>query len=317
MKTPSSLPIHEVFTVAQAFERKLVTVAAVQIANRLGLNVPYEWWSSSSLLKSFEAAGFGWTQIPAPPEAVLADPSECRAHSRAVATALANTGLQSVIHGPGSMVAGSAGADRIFEGLLDYAAEAGARQVIYHARNCPDSPGSEDRLLAETRSLARLAARAESLGISIALENLAPLLAGPERLGHTPRVLRTLAQRISSPAVGLCIDVGHAYIAADLRHADVVDLVGPALDAAICFHAHDNFGARRSHATRPELDPMRLDLHLPPGRGDLPWDRLSPLIAEHDAPVLLEIHPPHRPDPSVLHEQTIDVMGARATQLAA
>ncbi|HEX2436029.1 MAG TPA: hypothetical protein VHI76_05180 [Solirubrobacterales bacterium] len=48
--------------------------------------------------------------------------------------------------------------------VLAYAAEIGASHVVYHAHALPDSPANEDLLLAETRSLARFAARAERLG---------------------------------------------------------------------------------------------------------------------------------------------------------
>jgi len=267
---------------------------------RLGLNVPQDWWPAAPLVKSFEAAGFGWAQVPSPPAEVLTVPRDCAAHARAAGAALDVTGLDVVVHGPSALLAGSAAADRVFEGLLAYTAEAGARQVVYHARNLPDAPASDDRLLAETRSLARHARLAERLGVTIAVENLAPVFPGPERLGHLPAALRTLVRRISSPALGLCLDLGHAHVVSELRRCDLEELVCPALDATVLFHAHDNFGARREARPAPELDPLRLDLHLPPGRGTLPWARLAPRLRAHHAPVVLEVHPPHRPSPAAL-----------------
>jgi sugar phosphate isomerase/epimerase len=285
-------------------------MAPQQLRNRLGLNVPHEWWPAAPLLKSFEAAGFGWTQVPAPPPEVLLSPRQCSRHGRSTGAALGTTGLRSVVHGPSRLRAGSKVADRVFEGLLSYAAEVGAAQVVYHARNLPDSPSSEDQQLAETRSLARLAVLAERLGLVIALENLAPVFPGPERLGHTPMVLRTLAHRISSPALGLCLDLGHAHIVADLRHADLTELVLPVLDSVTLFHVHDNLGARRAGAFPPELDPVRLDLHLPPGRGKLPWGRVAALLEAHVAPLLLEVHSPHRTPAADLHASTLRALGS-------
>lgn len=287
------------------------TVASDPLQTRLGLNVPYEWWPAGPLLKSFEAAGFGWTQVPAPPAALLAHPRDCSTHARAAGLAIATTSLEAVVHGPGGLLLGSPRADRAFEGLLAYAAEAGARQVVYHACDLPDTPGSEDLQLAETRSLARMALRAEALGVTIALENLAPVYPGPEALSHTPMTLRSLVRRVSSPAVGICLDLGHAHIVADLRHAGVEQLAEPALDAVTLFHLHDNLGARRGRGERAELDPLRLDLHLPPGRGLVPWERLGPLLRRHDAPLLLEVHPPYRQDPSLLFERTRALLGQR------
>jgi sugar phosphate isomerase/epimerase len=279
-----------------------------RLDQRLGLNVPHEWWPAGQLVKSFEAAGFGWTQAPSPPSSVLADPRLCATHAQALAAVLDTTTLNAVVHGPTDLVAGSRRSDRIFEGLLAYAADAGAEHVVYHARNFPDSPSSEDRALAETRSLARLAARAERLDVGIALENLAPVFPGPEMLGHTPLLLRSLAKRISSPAVGLCLDVGHAHIVADLRHASVADLLEPALDSAVLLHLHDNLGARRLHDPSPALDPLRLDLHLAPGRGNLPWRTLAPLLHRYPVPLILEVHPPHRGEASKLRDQAAGVL---------
>ncbi|MGZ5335986.1 MAG: TIM barrel protein, partial [Solirubrobacterales bacterium] len=138
------------------------------VEERLGLSIPYEWWPAAPLLKEFEAAGFRTVQIPSPPPSVLVDARHCARHAGAVREALDNTALLSVVHGPGSLRAGSIEGDTVFEGLLAYAAELGARHVVYHGASHPDAPSSEDALLAETRSLARLAERAERLDVTIA-----------------------------------------------------------------------------------------------------------------------------------------------------
>ena len=271
------------------------------LRGRLGLNVPEGWWPSAPRLKAFEAAGFSWTQVHSPPPAVLATPRLCTVHAATVAASLETTGLRTIVHGPNSLIAGSKRADWVFEGLLSWAAEIGAEQIVYHARSLPDAPTSESALLFETRSLARLAVRAERLGITIALENLAPVFPGLESLSADPMTLRSLVRRIDSEALGLCVDLGHAHIVADTRHTTVEQLVEPVLDLVSVFHVHDNLGARRSGERPAEIDPLRLDLHLPPGRGNLPWERVAPLVAAHDAPAVLEVHPPYRPLNAELH----------------
>jgi sugar phosphate isomerase/epimerase len=193
----------------------------------------------------------------------------------------------------------------------------GATRVVYHAANLPDEPASEDARLAETRSLAALATRAERLGVIIALENLAPVYPSPDSLSFTPMILRTMAKRISSPAVGLCLDIGHANIVAQLRRTDPLDLIEPALDRAVLFHLHDNLGARRDDPGSPELDPLRLDLHLPPGRGNVPWDRIAPLLARKaGAPLVLEVHPP-RPSAAHLYEAAVEAVAPPAVPAVA
>jgi sugar phosphate isomerase/epimerase len=275
------------------------------LEDRLGLNVPYEWWPAAPILKEIEAAGFGWVQVPSPPPAVLINPRLSSRHAAGLSEVLGTSGLHPILHGPGEVTAGNADGDRVIEGLLGYAAEIGAQRVVYHAANHPDEPASEDRLLAETRSLARLARHADRRGITIALENLAPVFPGPEALSFKPLLLRTMAKRISSPSVGLCLDLGHANVVAGLHGSDPIELIEPALDRTVLFHLHDNLGARRGREEAPELDPLRLDLHLAPGRGNVPWDRLAPLLAHRQAPLLLEVHPPHRPSPAHLFEAAV------------
>ncbi len=275
---------------------------------RLGLSIPYDWWPAAPILKEIEAAGFRFVQVPSPPPSVLASPRAATRHAAALSEALGTAGLRPVLHGPGSIRAGSPDGNLALEGLISYAALVGASLVVYHAANLPDEHASEDARLAETRALATLATRAERLGVVIALENLAPVYPSPDALSFTPLVLRTMAKRISSPAVGLCLDVGHANIVARLRRTEPLDLIEPVLDRVVLFHLHDNLGARRDDSGTPEIDPLRLDLHLPPGRGNVPWDRLAPLIARKGAaPLILEVHPP-RPAAAHLFEAAVNAV---------
>ena len=274
---------------------------AAVIEDRLGLNIPYEWWPASPLLKEIEASGFSWVQIPSPPGPILAEPRLCIRHAEAVGESLSTTGLRSILHAPTSLRAGEPRADRVLAGALSYAAECGAEQVVYHARGVIEGAGSAELLGAEQTSLTELAPLAERLGITIALENLAPVYPGPELLSAIPSSLRALAQRIDSPAVRLCLDVGHANVTAGLRRTSLRGLLEPALDMVGVFHLHDNLGARwRDAPERPELDPLRLDLHLAPGRGTLAWEEIGETLVGHRAPLLLEVHPPHRPAPGTL-----------------
>jgi sugar phosphate isomerase/epimerase len=273
--------------------------------DRLGLSIPYDWWPAAPILKEIEAAGFSFVQVPSPPSSVLEHPRDAHVHAAALADALGTAGLRPVLHGPGSLRAGTSHGDRVLEGLVSYAAEVGASHVVHHAADLPDEPASEDGRLAETRSLAALAGRAERLGVIIALENLAPVYPAPDALSFTPMILRTMVKRISSPAVGLCLDVGHANIVAGLRHADPFELIEPALDRAVMFHLHDNLGGRHGDSETPELDPLRLDLHLPPGRGTVPWQRLAPMLArKNGSPLVLEVHPP-RPSAGRLFQAAV------------
>src|SRR5918994_313343 len=77
-----------------------------RLTGRLGLSIPHEWWSSAPLVKSYEAAGFSWIQLHAPPVSVLADPRLCTRHAAGAQAALATTGLGSILHAPAGLRAG-------------------------------------------------------------------------------------------------------------------------------------------------------------------------------------------------------------------
>jgi sugar phosphate isomerase/epimerase len=286
--------------------------AAEPLTGRLGLTVPHEWWPSAHLLKSFEAAGFSYAQIDAPPASVLRDPRTCTQHAVALREALQTTGVAPLLHAPAGLRLGTAEGDRAMDGLIDYAAEVGASQIAYHALAVPDEPESEDRVRFEVRALSRAARRAGDLNLRIAVENLAPLYPGRETRSANPMSLRALAQRLDSEGIGVCLDIGHAHIVAELRRTSVEGFVESVLDVVTLFHAHDNFGARRraEHGDALGVDPLRLDLHLPPGRGSLPWHSVGPLISAHRAPVVLEVHPPYRPRAAELREDAALLISA-------
>jgi sugar phosphate isomerase/epimerase len=65
----------------------------------------------------------------------------------------------------------------------------------------------------------------------------------------------------------------------------------------VLFHVHDNLGVRLGPGTPPGIVPLRLDLHMAPGRGTLPWRAVAPLMRTHPAPLLMEVAAAQRPDP--------------------
>jgi sugar phosphate isomerase/epimerase len=283
-------------------ERLGAPLDRTDLGARLGLTVPHEWWPAPALVKSFEAAGFGWVQVDAPPAPLLAVAKHRTNHAAALAKCLRATALEPIVHAPAGLRLGERGADEPFAGLLAYAADIGASQVVYHALGLPDEPAAEDALAREAGALARHVGFAEDLGIRISIENLAPVYPGPDPVSASPLSLRGLALRAGSDAVGVCLDLGHAHIVAELRHTSLAGLVEPVADLVRVVHLHDNLGARAFAAPEhePGVDPLRLDLHLPPGRGTLPLAEIAPLLAEIEAPIVLEVHPPNRPTPAEL-----------------
>src|SRR3954449_10108034 len=108
---------------------------------RLGLNVHRDAWPTAAGLSAYEAAGFVWVQVHTPPRAILADRRAGLRHARALRGVLDATGLRLLLHAPDDLSAGTSEHDRAFDGLLDYAAAAGAELIAYHGLNFVEASG--------------------------------------------------------------------------------------------------------------------------------------------------------------------------------
>lgn len=145
-------------------------------------------------------------------------------------------------------------------------AELGARTAIIH----PAAPGRAQA--ADTgenlrESLERLLPLAESLGTTLALENI------PAPLGR-PAEVAGLVERYNHPLLRVCIDSGHAHLTEGDETAEAYRLLAP---WAAATHLHDNDGAR--------------DGHLVPGEGGVPWQALWRALdaASYSGPLTFEL----------------------------
>lgn len=140
---------------------------------------------------------------------------------------------------------------------LERAAALGARVVIQHpstSRYDVEAEGLDRYLGALGASLEVLLPRAAALGLVLALENMLPGVDGP-RLGAAPAHFVEFTARFGHPALGYCLDTGHALVAGGPDGADAFPAaMGPRL---VAFHLADNAGDR--------------DSHLAPGRGLVNW----------------------------------------------
>jgi sugar phosphate isomerase/epimerase len=277
----------------------------MRLSDRLGLNVPYEWWPRAAALKAIEAAGFQWVQVASPPIEMLADPRHAVRHGRALRKSLEVTALRPVVHGPTDLQLGSSLHNRAAEGLLEHAQQVGASHVVLHALDW-QKPGPESD--AEQSALERLGRWAETLGLVICVENLCNTYPGPPKLSHDPSNVQKLVRSCDSPAVKMLLDIGHANVVADREGVDLLALIEPVLDDVALFHVHDNLGWRRQGGEGFLFDPLRIDLHLPPSVGTLRWEAVSKRLVRHDAPLMLEIHPAHRPGAVRLRDLTESVL---------
>ena len=236
---------------------------------------------------------------------MLADPRHVVRHGQALRRALDVTGLRVVVHGPTNLRLGSSLSNRAGEGLIEYAHQLGSRYAVYHPLDVLKRGAETD---AERNSLSLLARWAETLGVTLCLENLCPVYPGPAHVGHDPEAVRRLVLECDSPAVGMLLDLGHANVVADLEQTSIAQLTEPVLDAVALFHVHDNLGARRRDGGGFAFDPLRLDLHLAPGIGTLAWETVAASLRRHDAPLVMEIHPSHRPPATALRDALRSVL---------
>jgi sugar phosphate isomerase/epimerase len=278
---------------------------------RLGIDQPAGWWPTTPRLKSYEAAGFGYVQVRMPPRAFLSEPELVVGHACALRERLRLIELRLILHAPDDLLAGSAEHDRQLLGALRYATLAGAELLVYHGARVLHGGGSEvrTRLDREAASLQRVLSALGPAGVQLAIENLAPVHPGPVYVCHDPAAVAALVRRLDCEQVGICLDIGHAHIVAGLVGRPLAELVAPALEHVILFHVHDNFGARLGPPRPGQLEPLRFDLHLPPGAGDVPWEAVAPWLARRQAPLQLEVHPAGRPEPATLGVLMREVLG--------
>ena len=289
--------------------------------DRIGLNVHRDAWPAAATLAAQRAAGFAWVQVHTPPRAMLAERRHAMRHARALRGELDGSGLRLLLHAPDDLSAGTREDDRALDGLLDYAAAAGAELIAYHGLNFAEAEGPAaarlgERAQLEERSLIPRLQRAHSLGITVAIENLAPVYPGQRRRCHDPLAVRDLVRRLDAPAAGMLLDLGHLHITADATRSDPTALLAACAPDVVLFHAHDNLGCRRM-VDAPGVDPIKLDLHLPPGRGTLPWARVAGIVGPHSAPVMLEVERSHRPAPDVLARDAVRLLGGAPLTAAA
>ena len=241
-----------------------------------GISVPHEWWPSAPLLKSFEAAGFGWVQLDAPPASVLADRHHRRpARQRPSAAALATTELRPCIHAPAGLRVGARTGVARSQGFSSMPPRPAPSSSSTTRLRSPTSGRRAELRSRGRRSLRRLALRAERLGADDRdREPGAALPRGPRRSPPTRSACGALVLRGGSDAIGICLDLGHAHIVAERRHTSLRTAWSRCSTSSCLFHAHDNSArAGRQGCTRWAWTRFASTCICRPAAGTLPWAR--------------------------------------------
>lgn len=179
-----------------------------------------------------------------------------RGAHRALREAVKGAGLSLGLHAPHLHLDPGHPDERVGEpslGLLQaWAKAAGALKADYLIVH-PSPEGDLEDSLEPLRELSRAA------GKLLLVEN-------PDRgPGASERDLERL---LDDGGARLALDVGHFFIARSRGHARATlrDLLRTFGDKVVLVHIHDNRGKE--------------DLHLLPGKGDVPWDKVLPALRE-------------------------------------
>src|SRR5829696_5659189 len=183
----------------------------------------------------------------------------------------------------------------VLDASLRFASCIGAEALVCHAgqRVGPrDARYSLTKQLAAERSALREAGDlAGELGITIAVENYYPELPISRGLIYDysvwPSELAEQVFAVDHSAVGVCLDVGHAALAANFFGFDYLEECAAVAPLVRHLHLHDNL--QKTNLTgEPPVSEHHVyglgDLHLPPGRGTVPlgdllWLWTSPKVS--------------------------------------
>lgn len=151
----------------------------------------------------------------------------------------------------------------------------------------------------EKRLLREMAEVAKQDGISIGLENARPYLNGSpycyaERLDQ----LKKMVLEVNRENIGICLDVGHAYLAARYYNFDFLTSITSALPLIKHVHLHDNCGQASTSYEKKQVEMVavgRGDMHAPIGWGEIPVARVLSALKHYRGVITLEMRPRYRP----------------------
>jgi sugar phosphate isomerase/epimerase len=169
----------------------------------------------------------------------------------------------------------------VLDATLRFAHGIGAEVVVCHAGQRVGARdfrhSMRDQLIAERSALRRAGDLAGELGLATAVENYypeQPILRGAVYdYSVWPSLLAEQISTVDHPAVGICLDVGHAALAAGFFGFDYIEECAALAPLVRHVHLHDNL-QRTNLSGEPAVSEHTVygmgDLHLPPGRGTIP-----------------------------------------------
>lgn len=240
-------------------------------------------------LEALKTAGADFVELWVGEMGVIRRGDLDEARLRPVRELLLDVDLDSTVHAPIELnLMQPAGADLhrdVLMASIRFADEIGAKVVVCHAGQRTWSRDArvsfKDQLAAERYVLREAGDLAGNLGVSVAVENYYPdtsILGGAVYdYSVWPSGLLDQISEVDHPSVGICLDVGHAALAASAFGFDLFGECAIAAPLVRHIHLHDNMGRADL-----DVDPFSYgnpvygigDLHLPPGSGAIPLEDL-------------------------------------------
>ena len=189
---------------------------------------------------------------------------------------------------------------RVAEADLALAAAIGAEVLVLHSGSLRDVYLDDDALAlamaAERDALRALGDDAGRHGILIAVENIDPVGIYLARRAYGLRLdaLAEQVARVDHPQVGICLDIGHAYLAAAYLGFDYLSAIRDVAPRVVHLHLSDNLGRTMLDGEVDLSERLALgdgDLHLLPGWGAIPLPDVFAVPFPRDPLVILELRP--------------------------
>lgn len=178
---------------------------------------------------------------------------------------------------------------KIFKECIFFSSEIRGNIFVYHYGRKTGNAQLEESLY---QSILEMSDFAADYKVQICVENI--------EIDTVSNVVN-FVKRIERENVGMTFDLGHAYLASKYFDFDFLESIKIATPYIKHIHLNDNFGCFEDKRILnheqyklkkyPELLQLgRGDLHLPPGWGNVPFDKAFEILGDYTGVLLLEYH---------------------------